>query len=147
MYKMVLEIETLAEGFHTLARTQNPDLCPRGKKHGKAQWHRDHWKAMDADEEHGNTIRAPLFRWQEDEKYRNSRQHHGWPEEYCQYLDYFATIDISNTAPWHQRHWYESTITLVCNDDGREAGETLDASSSTEDRTQECMAATAARHI
>ena len=24
------------------------NLCPRGKKHGEAQWHRDHWKAMDA---------------------------------------------------------------------------------------------------
>ena len=27
----------------------------------------------------------------------------------------------SYTAPWHRRHWYESTITLVCNDEDRQA--------------------------
>ena len=47
---------------------------------------------------------------------------HGWTEEYCRYLDNLTTIDISHTAPWHQRHRYESTIPLVCNDDDRQAG-------------------------
>ena len=60
------------------------------------------------------------IRWQEDEKCRNSRQPHGRTEEHCRYPDYLAAIDISHTAPWH--HSYESTITLVCNDDDREAG-------------------------
>ena len=46
----------------------------------------------------------------------------GWTEEYCRYLDYLTTIDISYTAPWHQRHRYESTITLACNDEDRQAG-------------------------
>ena len=64
-----------------------------------------------------------VIRWQEDEKYRNSQQAHGWTEEFCRYLDHLTTIDISYTAPWHQRHGYESTITLVCNDDDdRQAG-------------------------
>ena len=63
-----------------------------------------------------------VVRWQEDEEYRNSQQAHGWTEEYCPNLDYLTTIDISYTAPWHQRHRCESTITLVCNDDGRQAG-------------------------
>ena len=58
-----------------------------------------------------------VIRWQEDEKYRNSQEARGWTEENCRYLDYLTTIDISYTAPWHQRHRYESTITLVCNDD------------------------------
>ena len=61
------------------------------------------------------------IRWQEDEKYRNSQQAHGWTGEYCRYLDYQTTIGISYTAPWHQRYRYESTITLVCND-GRQSG-------------------------
>ena len=69
----------------------------RGKKHGET-----------------NTI---VIRWHEDEKYRNSQQAHGWTEEYCRYLDYFT-----HTAPWHQRHRYESTFTLVCNDEDRQAG-------------------------
>ena len=99
------------------------NLCPRGKKHGEAQWHRDHWKAMDA---RGGAWKhdqgSIAIRRQEGEKYRNSPKAHGWTEEYCRYLDYLATIGISHTAPWHHRHRYESTITLVCHDDDREAG-------------------------
>ena len=100
------------------------NLCPRGKKHGEAQWHRDHWKAMDARRGAWKHDQGTIaIRWQEDEKYRNSRQPHGWTEEHCRYLDYLATIGISHTAPWHHRHRYESTITLVRNDDDdREAG-------------------------
>ena len=63
-----------------------------------------------------------VIRWQDDEKYRNSRQAHGWTEEYCRYLDYLTTIDISYITPWHQRDQYECTITLVCNDEDRQAG-------------------------
>ena len=60
--------------------------------------------------------------WQEDEKYRNFQQAHGWTEEYCRYLDYLTTIDFSYTASWHRRHLYESTITLACNDEDRQTG-------------------------
>ena len=94
----------------------------RGKKHGETQWQQDHWKAMDARRgawEHNNgTI---VISWQEDEKYRNSQQAPGWTEEYCS-RDCLTTIDITYTAPWHQRHRYESTITLVCNNEDRQAG-------------------------
>ena len=92
----------------------------RSKKHGEAQWQRDHWKATDARRgawKHKED--SIVIRWQEDEKYRNSLQAHGWTEEYCRHLHCLTTIDISHTAPWHQRHRYESTITLVCNDDDR----------------------------
>ena len=41
-------------------------------------------------------------------------------QEFCQNLDHL-TIDISCTAPWHQRHWYENTIMLVSNDDDGQA--------------------------
>ena len=37
-------------------------------------------------------------------------------------MDCLTMFDISYTAPWHQRHRYESTITLMCNDDDRQAG-------------------------
>ena len=33
-----------------------------------------------------------------------------------------TTVDISYTALWHQRRRYEITVTLVCNDDDRQAG-------------------------
>ena len=76
------------------------------------------------DEEHRNTIRAPLYSGGKRTKIIEiPRQPHGWTEEHCPCPDYLATIDISHTAPWHHRHRYESTITLVCNDDDdREAG-------------------------
>ena len=45
---------------------------------------------------------SSVSRWQEDEKYRNSQQAHGWTEEICRYLDHLT--NISYTAPWHQRH-------------------------------------------
>ena len=60
--------------------------------------------------------------WQEGEKYRHSHEVHGWTEEFCRYLDHLTTINIFYTAPWNQRHRYESTISLVCNDDDRQAG-------------------------
>ena len=59
---------------------------------------------------------------QQDEKYRNSQRAYGWTEEYCRYLDNLTKIDISHIAPWHWRHWYESTITLVCNEEDRQRG-------------------------
>ena len=73
------------------------------------------------EEDHGNAI-SIVIRWLKDEKYRNSQQAHGWTENDCRYLDYLTTLDISNTAPWYQRYWYESTITLVCNDEDRQGG-------------------------
>ena len=65
-----------------------------------------------------------VISWQEDDKYRTSQQAHGWTEEHCRYLDYLTTIDIAYTALLHQRHRYEGTITLVCNDEDRQAGPT-----------------------
>ena len=96
----------------------------RGKRHGEAQWQRDHWKAMDArrgarKKGHDSIV----IRWQEDEKYRKFQKVHGWTD-FCLFLDELTTIDISYTAPWHQRHRYESTTTLVCNDVDRQAGPT-----------------------
>ena len=105
---------------HYLARVNRS----RGKKHGESQWQKDHWKAMDAKKgankrDKDTTI---LIRWQEDGEYRISQWSHGWTENYCRYLDYFTTIDISDFAPDHQRYRYENTITMKCNDTNRNAG-------------------------
>ena len=53
----------------------------RGKRHGEAQWQRDHWKAMDA--RRGARRKGHdsiVIRWQEDEKYRNSQKARGRTE-------------------------------------------------------------------
>ena len=74
----------------------------RGKKHGETQCQQDRWNAMDARRgawKHGeDTVE---IRWRQDEEYKNSQLAHGWTEEYCRYLDYLTTIDITCTAPWH----------------------------------------------
>ena len=60
MYKMFWRSNSRMQRVYTPWRgLKFQNFCPRGKKHGEAQWHRDHLKAMDA-REHGNTIRAPL---------------------------------------------------------------------------------------
>ena len=94
----------------------------RGKRHSEAPWQRDHGQAMDA--RRGARRKGHdsiVIRWQEDEKYRHFQKVHGWTKEFGRYLDHLTTIDISDTAPWRQRHRNESTITLVCNDDDRQA--------------------------
>ena len=91
--------------------------------HDETQWQQDHWKAMDARREAWKRGEGTIvIRWQEDAKNRNSQQGHEWTEEYCRYLDYLTTIDISYTAPWHQRHRYKNTHMLVCYDEDRQAG-------------------------
>ena len=75
------------------------------------------------EEEHGNTIRAPLQSGgKRVESIEILRKPMDGQKILPKYLDYLATIDISYTVPWHHRHRYESTITLVCHDDDREAG-------------------------
>ena len=95
----------------------------RGKRHGEAQWQRDQSKAMNARRGAGRKGHDSIvIKWQENDKYRNSQKAHGWSEEFCRNLDHLTTIDISYTAPWHQRHRYENIIMLVCSDDDRPAG-------------------------
>ena len=65
-----------------------------------------------------------VLRWQNDAKYRESQNVHGWTEDYYRYLEYLTNIDISNSAPWHQRNRYENTILLESNDDDKQAGPT-----------------------
>ena len=58
-----------------------------------------------------------VLRWQNDEKCRVSQKVHGLTEEFCRYLDYLTTIDIS-CSPWtsswypRMRRWCERERTL-----------------------------------
>ena len=90
----------------------------RGERHK-----RDHWKAMNGRRRARKINHKSLvLRKQSDEKYRESQKRHGWTEEFCRYLDHLTTINISCTAPWHQRQQYENTVMLVSNDGERQAG-------------------------
>ena len=60
----------------------------RGKRHGEAQWQKDHWKAKDAKTRaRKNGHDSIVLKWQSDEKYRESQKVHGWSERYCRSLD------------------------------------------------------------
>ena len=94
---------------------------PSGKRHGEAQWQKDHSKRRPHKKARKNNHDSIVLGWQNDEQYRESQKDHGWTEDYCRYLDYLTTIVISDSAPWHQRNRYENTILLVSNKD-KQAG-------------------------
>ena len=95
-------------GYHSSLLPCTSDLLKR-QEAWRSSWQRDHWKAMYA--------KSGAKKHEKDTITAN-----GWTEEYCRYLDYLTTIDISYTASWHQRHIYESTMTLACNDEDLQAG-------------------------
>ena len=82
-----------------------------------------HWKARDAQRGAIKKNQASIvLRWQNDARYRESQKAHGWTEDYCRYLDYLTTIDISYSATWQKRNQHENTILMVFNDDDKQAG-------------------------
>ena len=55
------------------------------------------------EEEHGNVTRTlPQSGANRMRRTEIPSEPHGRTEEYCRYLDYLTTIDISYIAPWHQ---------------------------------------------
>ena len=89
----------------------------RGAKHSESQWQHDHWKARDAKRTATRKKHDAIeLRWKNDDKYRAFHTFHGWTKEYCRYLDYLTTFDISYIATWKQRSRYENSLVLVVND-------------------------------
>ena len=87
--------------FYTVSEDES-----RGAKHGIPQW-----KARDATKGARKRDHKSLtLRWQKDAMYRAAQTVHGCREEQWQYLDYLATIDISNTATWSERSRYENRL-------------------------------------
>ena len=88
----------------------------RGAKHARERWQYDHWKAKDA-------TKAVLKRnycsfWHRlhtDKRYQESQWNHGWTREYCRYLDYLATVDITYIATWPKRSRERCQIEMIFN--------------------------------
>ena len=83
----------------------------RGAKHCKNQWQKDHWKVKGAKKgEQDHTIKSPL----NSDESTTPKIVHPRPKsdgrEYCRYLDYHTTIDISGCATWKQRNRYENSL-------------------------------------
>ena len=101
------------------ARTSRPGARSMAKLSGKPR----SWESNECQKKSKETWQGHYHNLvATGEKYRNSQRADGWTEEYCRYLDYLTTIDISYTAPWHQKHRYESTNTLAGNVADRQAG-------------------------
>ena len=90
----------------------------RGEKCGESQWHKDHWKAVDATRgANKNGHDTVTIRWQADEQHREAQLAHGWTEEYFKYFDFLKTIDIEHESQpsssssssqywWQHEHQY-----------------------------------------
>ena len=89
----------------------------RGARYGQSRWQYDHWKAKYAQRHAEKKAHDSIvLRWQNDERYRTSQTVRGWTEEYCDYFDDVANVDISYVATRGERSRYENNLTLGIND-------------------------------
>ena len=56
------------------------------------------------------------IQWHTDKRYQESQLNHEWTEEYCRFLDYLATVDITFIATWSQRSRYHKMLVLKLHD-------------------------------
>ena len=85
----------------------------RGAKHGERQWQKYHWTVKDAQKGARKHNQDSIeLRWIN----RAFQTKIGWTREYCRYLDFLTTIDISYCATWKQRSRYENSFVLGVND-------------------------------
>ena len=110
--KIKTRFEIMSVPFYTVREDDT-----RRAKHGQNPWQYDHWKARDATKgAQKRKYRSILHRWQKEEAYQESESARGWTQEYCRYLDYLATVDISYVATWKERSKYENMLVLKLND-------------------------------
>ena len=101
----------------------------------------DHWIAMDAmkgAKKHNDENPSIFARWMSDERYRNFQLAIGWTETYCRCLDCFTTVDITHSAPHHQRKRHESTVTMKCNDPNLQSGSRSETNRTTKQPQNHC---------
>ena len=90
----------------------------RGAKHGSHPYQEHHLRAKDLmrmlKKIDGN-YKTMIDGFQRDEIFRESQLAHGWTEEWCKYLDYLYTVDISHQASPEQRVRYKELYHLKYN--------------------------------
>ena len=70
----------------------------RGARHGVQPWQKHHFLAKEFLKKiHKKGIYTSILdRFQNDEVFHESQLQHNWTKEWCEYLDYIRTIDISH---------------------------------------------------
>ena len=82
----------------------------RGAKHGAQLWQKHHSEAKEfmSNITQKGKYTSILDRFQNDEVFHASQRQHNCTEEWCKYLDYVRTIDITHRAPPEQRERYDA---------------------------------------
>ena len=73
----------------------------RGAKHGAQPWQKHHFfvkGVYEKDQQKKGICTSILDRFQNDEVFHASQLQHNWTEEWCEYLDYIGTNDITHNA-------------------------------------------------
>ena len=81
----------------------------RGAKHGAQPWQKHHFLAkefMRKIHKKGIYIRQFLTASRMIKYFHACQLQHNWTKEWCEYLDYIRTIDISHSAPPEQLEQY-----------------------------------------
>ena len=80
----------------------------RGARHGAQPRQKHHFLAKELMRKIGKKgiYSSILDRFQNDEVFRASQLQHNWTKQWCEYLDYIRTIDISHTASPEQLDRY-----------------------------------------
>ena len=80
----------------------------RGARHGAQPWQKHHFLAKELMRKIGKRgIYSSIHdRFQNDEVFHASQLQHNWTKEWCEYLDYIRTIDISHKASPEQLERY-----------------------------------------
>ena len=93
--------QLIADAYMTLQGT-------RGARHGAQPWQKLHFLAKEFMRKIGKKgIYSSIHdRFQNDEVFHASQLQHNWTKEWCEYLDYIRTIDISHKASPEQLERY-----------------------------------------
>ena len=72
----------------------------RGARHGAQPWQKHHFLAKEFMRKIGKKgiYSSILDRFQNDEVFHACQLQHNWTKQWCEYLDYIKTIDISHKA-------------------------------------------------
>ena len=79
-----------------------------GAKHCAQLWQKHHFEAKEFMRKitQKGKCTSILDRFQNDDVFNASQRQHNWTEDWCNYLDYVRTIDITHHAPPEQRERY-----------------------------------------
>ena len=99
--------QLIADAYLTLQGT-------RRARHGAHPWEKHHFLAKEFMRKMGTKgINSSILdRFQTEEVFHANQLQHDWTKEWCEYLDYIRTIDISHKASPEQLQRYATLLQI-----------------------------------